>query len=143
MYGPCLTVRDANRLQRIQNSCIRLIFGLSRSSHTSIKLREIKWLNMKERHYLHGACLYYKIINNKSPIYLFTKIKYRKDIHVANTRGKDKLQIPRHNSSSFKRAFTYNIAKTLNSIPLDYSKLSFRNFRLQLSNLLLSGQVKL
>lgn len=132
---------DANRIQKIQNSCIRLIFGLSRYSHISSKLREINWLNMRERRYLHGACLYYKIINYKCPIYLFNKIKLRKDVHLANTRGKYKLQIPQHKTSSLKKSFTYNISKILNSISLDFNNLSFRNFKLQLTNLLLSGQI--
>lgn len=141
VYGPCLTLCDATRIQRIQNSCIRLIFGLTRSSHVSSKLREINWLNMRERRYLHCACLYYKIINYKSPIYLFNKIKFRSDVHVANTRGKHKLQIPQHKTSLFKRSFTYNISKILNLIPLDINKLSLRSFKLQLSKLLLSGQL--
>lgn len=56
VYGPCITNMDSNRLQKLQNSCLRLIYGIRKFDRISHKLKEISWLSMVGRRRLHSAC---------------------------------------------------------------------------------------
>lgn len=105
VYGPCLDSKKANRIQIVQNSCLRLIFTLKRNAHVLHKLNSIPWLNIKSRPYIHCACQFHKILLCRSPPYLYNKIRYRPDVHNINIRKdiyKDELTVPRHNSTLFK-----------------------------------------
>lgn len=123
VYGPCVDTNDARRVQVVQNSCLRLIYGIRRRKRISHKLKCIPWLNMEKRRYLHSACLFHKIIKLKSPPYLYNKIKFRTDIHNINIRRKDELSVPVHKHSFFERSFSYNVCKVYNSIPPEYKTL--------------------
>nr|CAH7738566.1 unnamed protein product [Callosobruchus chinensis] len=57
VYMPSLDVSCKYKIQKIQNACIRYIFGLRLRHHVSHKLRDLKWLNMSNRLKLHLACL--------------------------------------------------------------------------------------
>lgn len=131
VYGPCLTVLDSNRLQRLQNACLRLIYGIRKFEHISHKLNEIGWLNMQQRRRLHSACQFFSIISQKTPPYLYNKIRFRCDVHNINVRFRGKLTIPTHSTEAFKRSFSYNVSRCLNELPIDYlkQKLSKRTFK--------------
>ena len=72
IYGPCLTYYNALRVQKLQNSCLRLIYGIKKFDHISPTLQLNGWLNMKNRRYIHSACFHRNIILYKSPPYLFS-----------------------------------------------------------------------
>lgn len=117
VYGPCLDAESSRRIQVIQNSCLRLIFGIRRGKHVSHKLKELKWLNMFNRRLLHSSCLFHKIMTNKTPAYLINKITFRTDVHNVNIRYKGALTPPLHRTELFKRSFTYQITRVYGSIP--------------------------
>ena len=110
IYGPCLDNLDKRRIQKAQNSCLRLIFGIRRPNPISHKLKVIKWLNMHNRRKLHMAVLYFKIVKTKVPTYLHNKLTFRTDVHNLLLRHRNTLTIPRHTKSIFRRSFSYNIA---------------------------------
>lgn len=139
IYNPCLDTSDRRRIQVLQNSCLRFIFGISRFQHISHKLIELKWLNMENRRVLHAACFYHKLLTCKSPPYLYNKITYRTDVHHINIRNRLLLQIPRHKSAQFRRCFSYNITQIINSLP-KIRQLPLNMFRCQFKNYLLHGQ---
>ena len=60
IFHPCLTKLDELRIQRVQNACIRFIFGIKKFDHVSHKFGQLNWLSMKERRILHSCCLYQK-----------------------------------------------------------------------------------
>lgn len=103
LYGPSLDVDFANRIQRVQNSCLRFIFGIRKYDHISHKLIDIKWLNMNNRRKLHALCLYHKIIIYKKPPYLYEKITFRTDVHNINVRNKGSISPPSHKTVFFLR----------------------------------------
>lgn len=138
IYGPCLTTLDNQRLQRIQNSCIRFIFNLRKYDHISHKLKEIGWLDIQKRRILHSCVLFNKILILKTPPYLFEKISYRTDIHNINIRRRSLLTIPLHSTSVFQKSFSYNIAKYYNKLPNVIKKAQPKLFKSQLKKLLLS-----
>lgn len=143
VYGPCIDAEDVRRIQVIQNSCLRLIFGVRRWQNISHKLSEIKWLNMSRRRLLHSACLYHKVITNKIPKYLSKKISFRTDVHNINIRFKGLLTPPLHRTELFKRSFTYQVTKIYNAIPLDIKNKPLPIFKRHLKDYLLKEQSNL
>lgn len=136
----CLDENSKLRIQRVQNSCIRLIYGLRRRDRVSHKLKDLQWLNMDNRRKLQSYCLYHNIIKQKTPVYLFEKLCYRSDVHNINIRSKGRLSPPKHKTSLYERSFHFTIVKLLNMLPEDIinidSKTSFRKriFKMLFSN---------
>lgn len=140
VYGPCLDASDKRRIQVIQNSCLRLIFGIRRRHSISHKLVHTGWLNMSNRRRLHSACLFHKIVINKTPSYLSRKITYRSDVHNVNVRFKGSLTPPQHRTEFFKRSFSYQITNIYNGIPSELKNLTHLQFKKSFKNRLLVQQ---
>lgn len=70
-----------------QGSTEGLMFFALYTSHLAqildhcAKMREIGWLSIKKRRYLHTSVLHNTIILKKSPHYLHQEIKFRHDVH--------------------------------------------------------------
>lgn len=116
LYSHCISQRDLNRIQRLQNCCVRLIFNIPRRVGTSQSLRRNNILNMANRQHLHFAIFCWKINKYKQPSYLYRKFCYRFEQHTIPTRHRNLLTIPRHRHEFFKRSFSYNAAITLNRL---------------------------
>jgi len=141
VYGPCLDAVDRRRIQRIQNSCLRYIYGLRRRDRVSHLIRQSGWLGMAERRSLHAATMFHRIIKTGIPSYLTCRIRYRTDVHNINVRRKDFLTIPKHRLEYFKRSFSYCIALTYNKIPAHLKSLSTLSFKLKLRQILIDHQI--
>lgn len=141
VYGSSIYNSDANRIQRLQNSCLRLIFGVRKYDHISHKLREVSWLNMSNRRKLHAVTLYFKVLTYKAPQYLYKKIEFRSDVHNLNIRFKGTLTPPLHKTEMFKRSFSYNITRCINSSPVGVGHRSVLKFRRDFFSYLLSEQL--
>lgn len=140
VYGPCILARDKHRIQVIQNSCMRLIFGIRRRQHISHRLDELGWLNMANRRLLHAACLFYRIIQYKTPPYLYEKIQFRTDVHSLNLRFRGRLTPPKHRTERFKSSYSYQITAIFNSVPEGFRLFSEVKFRRSVKLWLLSRQ---
>lgn len=140
VYGPCLDDRDKRRIQKIQNSCLRLIFGIRRRQRISHKLVDLKWLNMFNRRRLHTVCFFYKLLKYRTPPYLTNKVVYRTDVHNLNIRRKSLITIPAHRKETFKRSFSYNIASYINGFKITDFILSCAAVKKKIKTQLLSHQ---
>lgn len=140
VFDRCIDSHTARKIQRVQNSCTRLICGVPRRDHISPKIKEIGWLNMSNRRKLHSSVLYHKIIVNQCPTYLARKIRYRSDIHNINVRRKSFIAIPAHKTSLYKRSFLYNLAITYNDIAKTTRLMSVRLFKISIRIKLLCEQ---
>lgn len=118
VYDACLSKEDSNRIQRVQNSCTRLIYGMRGRRGVTQMLKNTGTLNMSNMRQLHGAMFFINIIKYKRPSYLYSRVRYRYQHHTVNTRYQHLLTIPKHRHEIFKRSFSYNIARTFNSIML-------------------------
>lgn len=134
VYSPFLDSYDVKRIQKIQNCCIRLIFGIRRRQPVSHKLRELRWLSMFQRRILHSACFFYKIIKFKSPPYLHQKLSYRTDVHNINIRRQHLLTVPAHKKESFKNCFTYQTASLINKYKINDFSYTITSFKKQFKN---------
>lgn len=141
VYGPLLTNDNAQRIQRVQNSCIRLIYGIRKYDHVSHKLADLKWLNMQNRRRLLTACLYHKIIIQKKPAYLYEKIKFRTDVHTLNLRFKGTITPPLHRTSLYEGGFSYNISKVYNALNEDLKNSTVTSFKRKYRQVLFDSQI--
>lgn len=142
VYGPCLTMNYQRKIQKVQNSCLRLIFGIRRRNRISYKLNELNWLNMYNRRLHHAACLFQCIIKRKCPIYLHQKIRFRTDVHHLNTRFRGRLTPPIHKTEMFKRSFQYQIAYVYNGINDCLKIVSIQMFKKKYKFVLLQKQIR-
>lgn len=131
---------DKLRIQRVQNSCLRLIFGIRKYERVSYRLRDLNWLNMENRRLLHAAVFYHKIIVNKQPQYLANKIKYRTDVHALNLRFRGRLTPPLHHTELYKRSYSYQITLIYNNIPSALKSLNIYLFKIKMRNVLRTRQ---
>lgn len=140
VYGPCIDSIEIRRIQKVQNSCLRLIFGIQRRQRISHKLQTAGWLNMYNRRKLHMACFFHKILKFKSPPYLLNKLSFRNDVHNINIRRKHILTVPQHRKEIFKRSFSYNIATCINKLPFDGLILTCESFKKTYKKYLMRNQ---
>lgn len=129
LYNSCIDSITSKRIQKVQNSCLRFIYGIPRRYHISDKLRDTNWLNMYHRRLLHTACLVYRVISEKTPPYLYQKIRFRTDIHNVNLRNRGNVTIPKHRTELFKRSFSYQAPKIYNGLQPAFLGLSLRTFK--------------
>ena len=74
------------KIQRIQNSCIRFLFGLRKYDYVSHIRKANKILCMQDRSLLHSLTLMFKITKNIAPGYLCNRITYH-TIYIITTLG--------------------------------------------------------
>lgn len=129
VYTPFLGCEDKRRIQVLQNSCLRMIFGIRRRQRISHKLNDVKWLNMASRRQYHLGCFCFKILKYQTPPYLHKKLSFRTDIHNINIRRKNLLTIPKHKKETFKSSFTYNATCILNNCNRNELTLSYSAFK--------------
>lgn len=140
VYNSCITSADKNRIQKMQNSCLRLIFGIRKYDRISHTLRDTKWLDMQNRRYLHSACLFHNIITTQTPPYLYNRIVFRTDVHTLNLRFKGALTPPLHHLDLFKRSYSYCISNIYNNVPENLKTLNISTFRKHLKEFLFGHQ---
>lgn len=118
VYGPCLTNDFKYKIQRAQNCCIRYIVHVPYRSHVTPFIRDLGWLRMNERRFLHYVCFVLNVVRNQAPAYLFSKLSWRVDIHDVNLRNiAGKITVPQHSTSAFRASFSYLAAYVLNNLP--------------------------
>lgn len=115
IIGPSLDSADAYKIQKVQNCCIRFIYGIRKFEHVSHKLFELRWLNMRNRMHLQMCNLFYSIVTSKEPTYLYRKLCFRNDVHSVNVRSRHLVSCPAHKTALFRRSFTYCMYKFYNS----------------------------
>lgn len=129
VYHSCLDSVHSDKIQKLQNSCLRFIYGIRRRDRISHALVWAGWLNMSRRRTLHCLCLYHKIILHKRPPYLYNKIKFRTDVHHINVRHRHALTIPLHRLEMFKRSFSYCVPNMYNRLPDSIKNLGLLSFK--------------
>lgn len=140
IYGPCLSKEDRDRIQKVQNSCCRLIYGIRKYDHISHKLKECNWLNMENRRQLHLGSFTHKLLNNSLPPGLLHKFIPRSGIHAKNIRKKSTLTMPQHKTAMFQRSFIFNAIRMYNHLPDEFKLFNINKFKYKLKNYLFHAQ---
>ncbi len=114
-----LDVTYKNKIQKVQNSCVRFIYGLKKSSrsHISPYIKKLSWLNMNNRRLLHCCGFMYKIVRGDAAVYLNNMFQFRGVNHSYSTRQSEGVFIePVYRHYSHK-SFLYYGPTSFNSLP--------------------------
>ena len=131
-----------NKIQKLQNSCVRFTFGLRKYDHISAFIKNKKILNMKSRRLLHNLALLFRIKNKRAPMYLCNRIKTHSDTHAHFTRHRSDIDPPFARSKKRSMSFFIHISKKFNELSknIDIKDISLSTFKLRCRNYLLSNQ---
>nr|CAI5817049.1 unnamed protein product [Callosobruchus analis] len=132
VYGPALKIVDANRVQRIQNSCLRFTWGVKKYEHITASFEQSGWMKLDVMRKLHLATLVHKVIACRAPTYLFKKLTPLST--RIQRRRKHCLLIPRHTTAIFVRSFSYCASKLYNSLPDSFKEMTLINFKKRLKD---------
>lgn len=102
------SVRD--KLQLLQNACLRFSFLIGYRDHVTPYYRQFKILKLNERYILSFCVFLRRIISSGLPTYLCERLTRRSDIHDVDLRFVHSLSIPRHKTQKFKGSFEYTAA---------------------------------
>ena len=131
-----------NKIQKLQNGCVRFTFGLRKYDHISPFFNEKKILNMQSRRLLHSLILMFRIRNNKAPKYLCDRIKIHSESHGHFTRNRNNIDPPFARSKTRSMSYFVYISKKFNEVLKKVStvNISVHTFKLRCRAYLLDIQ---
>lgn len=129
VYGPAIDKGTQNKIEKVQRACARFTLGLRKYDSVSNKIKNLGWLNMEQRRYVHLANFVHKIIVTGEPKYLKTLLTTRSTIHPINVRSNNLLSIPKFKSTQFKKSFTYSACHLYNKLPPHIKKCKKNKFK--------------
>ena len=137
-----LTEQLQNKIQKLQNTCIRYTFGLRKYDHISGIIKDKSILNMKNRRLLHGLTLMFKIKNNLAPIYLCNRIKSHNETHHHFTRNRQNIDPPFARSKIRSMSYFIYMSKQFNLVTKKFNtiNISVHTFKLRCRKYLLNQQ---
>lgn len=140
VYYPCLDSITCSRIQKIQNTCCRLIFNLRKYDHISVPFKNLGWLNVSNLYRYLFLSFLSRLLVTSTPPYLREKLVFRENIHKINIRHFKSLTMPRHRTAMFQRSFSYNAVKLYNFYRNITSMSPLHSFKYKIKNYLLSSQ---
>ncbi|KAI5632630.1 hypothetical protein NE865_14646 [Phthorimaea operculella] len=110
-------------MERLQNQCIRFVFGLRKFDHITEYRERLKWLTIRRRRELHTLSLLFNVLTNpNAPQYLRERFVYNVEVPRLRSCGDLSLQVTVCSSKTFKRSFTVHAARLWNGIPSEVRK---------------------
>ena len=124
------------KIQKVQNTCVRFIFGLRKYDHISSYLKKLATLNMEERRTLHGIVQMHRINKKIAPSYLIEKITQHENIHNYNTRHRKNIVCDKVRTSSRAHSFFPTFSRLYNDLnkTINYRNTSIETFRKHAKN---------
>ena len=120
-----LTEEQLDKLERLQNFCIRFIFGLRKYDHISEFRNRLKWLPIRLRRNTHILSLLYNVLfNPTTPLYLKERFKFLHDTHAKFLRSSEdlRLEMPIHSTTHYDKSFTVQAVRLWNALPIPIRK---------------------
>ena len=113
-----ISLKDCNRLQRIQNRAAKLIFCASKYDHVTPLINDLHWLTVHNRITFKLLTLVFKSITDSAPLYLTELIHlYSPSRTLRSASDKRLLQVPRTRTSSGDKGFYAAAAQLWNNLP--------------------------
>ena len=108
-----------SKIQKLQNRCIRFIYGLRQFEHITPYRRKLEWLTPKARRIFFMAIQTFKIIMSKKPEYLYSDIVLYKAVAVRNLRPTTvkPFDIPMIKSETYSKSYAMQAMVLWNMLP--------------------------
>ncbi|KAJ8719480.1 hypothetical protein PYW08_011655 [Mythimna loreyi] len=108
-----------NKLERLQNLCIRFVFGLRKYDHVSQFRKDLKWLPIRLRRNTRVLCVLYNILFNPAyPGYLRDRFTFTRAADaLCRSHLKYQLNFPPHNTHFYSNSFSFHAVRLWNSLP--------------------------
>ena len=115
---PNITVELSDKLERIQNACIRFICNLRKYDHITESRKQLSFLKLSSRRKIHSLILLHRVLQSDNPSYLRSKFSYLSD-HGLPTRSQDSLllAITPHNTNFYDRSYVISTSRLWNQLP--------------------------
>ncbi|KAJ8711529.1 hypothetical protein PYW07_014674 [Mythimna separata] len=116
-----LTQEQLDKLERLQNFCIRFIFGLRKYDRVSDFRVKLKWLPIRLRRNAHILSLLYNVLFSPfTPLYLKKRFEFLCNSHSKLLRSSEnlRLKMPIHTTTFFDKSFTVQAARLWNDLPV-------------------------
>jgi hypothetical protein len=113
-----VSVKNIQRLQRVQNTLARVVAGTKRREHIRPVMRNLHWLPVQQRIEYKVALITYKVLCTDQPEYLRSLIQEYKPARRLRSEGQGLLVKPTCFKSMLgERAYTQASATVWNSLP--------------------------
>ena len=113
---------NSTKLQAAQNFALRIIKNKRKRESTTGILKELNFLNLKQKRQVHEAVFIKKALMNK----LSHNITYKYLEHLPNEKTRQaeqgKLNLPKHRTTKYEKSPLYRTIKTWNNIPESISE---------------------
>ena len=111
-----LTSEMCNKIQKVQNSCVRYITNTRKYDHISPSFNKLKMLKMSDRRDMQSLTIVHNIINDRAPGYLIDKVQFNYTFHGHNTRIRDSIRIPKSRTNFGYNKFFRKYCEMYNNI---------------------------
>ena len=114
------TAENIGKIQRLQNLAARIILNnFDYVNYRGLDLvKQLKWMNVRERFLYFEKLLMFKCIHGRVPDYLANGITMEIELREVNTRSNDmNVYIPFPKNEFAKKSFYFSGAKNWNSLP--------------------------
>lgn len=108
---------EGKSLFPLQKKAIRAICNSHYLAHTTPLFQSLKVMKLEDLYHLQLLKFYYKYENNVLPVSLSElPITQNSVFHCFNTRNRNKLSIPKHRLSRFRKGLVYNVIQFINKV---------------------------
>ena len=131
--------KNLDNILKLQKRAARLILDTDRKAHSLPLFLQLGWLPIGERIKYFRCLMVFKSLKNLCPGYMKNLLTPFKNVHFQNTRGStnNNLVLPRVNTNSGKRSFSFLASSDWNSLDVDIRNAStlsqFRNAYLNMA----------
>ena len=126
LYG--LPNSAISKLQRVQNSAVRLVIGAKGCNVNRVRRDELHWLSIKDRITFKILLLTYKSLHGLAPPYITDLLTVYKPSRSLRSSSQIQLIPPRNISNVYygERAFSTSAPKLWNTLPRDIRNAIFK-----------------
>lgn len=111
------TKNDLDRLQSLQNKCMKNILRVSKYTSTNLLNETLQILSVRQMIIYRTMIFIFKIINGNAPIYLTNKIKYRNEIHNRHIRNSNYLEPVNATKACSQNSLFFKGIRMFNELP--------------------------
>jgi ribonuclease P/MRP protein subunit RPP40 len=118
IWGGCGAI-NTKRLQVTQNYAVKSMLGMKKRDSATAALTRLRLLNLTQRRKVHEVVFTHKALTRKQPENLHNM--YEAQLPTRNTRAatNNKLNVPKHTTTTYQQSPFYSTVSTWNSIPSD------------------------